>query len=344
MGATLVAKRVTGTFMNEPYDRTDWLHRNHLNEAVVVDAYSFVPGGGSLTVGTYSQPFSSGGSDQFAGHKDDPETAQKYFGARYYNSGSARWTSPDTVLNRPKDPQSLNKYAYVRNDPVNLVDPDGRDPYNISVTVWAPKWNDPPPDPSLMGISGMFGDSSDQTRIVFDTFETGANGEAGGDVGPSQVLATLLADTAGLQSGLRDRAGVDSKKGKCYDFLVKVIAQLSGGRAPALAANFTVEKLVSNIMAAAKTPTTVASLGANARTVGNEIRIAADPNERMGNDYFSTLLHEGFHLLMSGRGRSQVSEEQLRNATSAADGTAFQGGSLSEFNKQMFGQNCGPGM
>jgi len=55
-----------------------------------------------------------------------------YFGARYYdalsisNGSSMRWISTDPVTSRVFDPQSLNKYSYVRNDPVNLVDPDGR--------------------------------------------------------------------------------------------------------------------------------------------------------------------------------------------------------------------------
>ena len=68
-----------------------------------------------------------------------------------------------------------------------------------------------------------------------------------------------------------------------------------------------------------------------------------DPVEPMGNDYFSTLLHEGFHMLMSSSGRTQITDDRLRYATSEADGTRYQGGSTSEFNKQMFGQNCGPG-
>jgi RHS repeat-associated protein len=55
-----------------------------------------------------------------------------YFGARYHDGSSPsstspmRWISTDPVTADIYDPQSLNKYTYVRNDPVNLVDPDGR--------------------------------------------------------------------------------------------------------------------------------------------------------------------------------------------------------------------------
>ncbi len=55
-----------------------------------------------------------------------------YFGARHYEGGNIstgsamRWISADPVTSNIYDPQSLNKYTYVRNDPVNLIDPDGR--------------------------------------------------------------------------------------------------------------------------------------------------------------------------------------------------------------------------
>jgi RHS repeat-associated protein len=54
------------------------------------------------------------------------------FGARNYDAlgigagSSMRWISADPVTSNIYDPQSLNKYTYVRNDPVNMIDPDGR--------------------------------------------------------------------------------------------------------------------------------------------------------------------------------------------------------------------------
>ena len=45
-----------------------------------------------------------------------------YFGARYYDSSPThRWISADRLTARIYDPLSLNKYSYVRNDPVNLI-------------------------------------------------------------------------------------------------------------------------------------------------------------------------------------------------------------------------------
>jgi hypothetical protein len=50
-----------------------------------------------------------------------------------------RWISVDPVLSRIYDPQSLNRYSYVRNDPVNRFDPDGRqdEPFIVKVSVEA---------------------------------------------------------------------------------------------------------------------------------------------------------------------------------------------------------------
>ena len=46
-----------------------------------------------------------------------------------YDGGWGRWTSPDPygASMNISDPQSFNRYSYVSNDPVNFVDPTGRD-------------------------------------------------------------------------------------------------------------------------------------------------------------------------------------------------------------------------
>jgi RHS repeat-associated protein len=96
------------------------------------------PGGGDWTtnwmtveVNSYSpygyEQFNIGAmvSYEYTGKPLD-STGLQYYGARYYQSGYARWISADPISSRIYDPPSLNKYAYVRNDPVNWIDPDGR--------------------------------------------------------------------------------------------------------------------------------------------------------------------------------------------------------------------------
>jgi hypothetical protein len=48
-----------------------------------------------------------------------------YYGARYYNPKTMRWTQPDTTIPEVYNPQSLNRYAYCVNNPMLLVDPKG---------------------------------------------------------------------------------------------------------------------------------------------------------------------------------------------------------------------------
>jgi RHS repeat-associated protein len=78
---------------------------------------------------------------KFAGYERDPETGLDYAFARYYSSSLARFLSPDPLGGSVTDPQSLNRYAYVLNNPAGLVDPLGlsgqceRDGFNVDCSV-----------------------------------------------------------------------------------------------------------------------------------------------------------------------------------------------------------------
>jgi len=47
------------------------------------------------------------------------------YGARFYDPALGRFLNPDAITPDPGDPQSLNRYSYVRNNPVNRIDPTG---------------------------------------------------------------------------------------------------------------------------------------------------------------------------------------------------------------------------
>jgi RHS repeat-associated protein len=68
----------------------------------------------------------------FTGKERDAESGNDYFGARYYASSMGRWMSPDwskTPSGVPyailSNPQTLNLYSYVLNNPLTHFDPDG---------------------------------------------------------------------------------------------------------------------------------------------------------------------------------------------------------------------------
>jgi RHS repeat-associated protein len=72
--------------------------------------------------------------NHFTGKERDAESGNDYFGARYYNSATGRWLSPDwsaSVEPVPYaslgNPQTLNLYGYALNNPLGNVDVDGHD-------------------------------------------------------------------------------------------------------------------------------------------------------------------------------------------------------------------------
>jgi RHS repeat-associated protein len=72
------------------------------------------------------------GEYRIPGKERDSESGNDYFGARYYASSMGRFMSPDWSARaepvpyaKMDDPQSLNLYAYVMNNPFSRVDADG---------------------------------------------------------------------------------------------------------------------------------------------------------------------------------------------------------------------------
>ncbi|MFA6957339.1 MAG: RHS repeat-associated core domain-containing protein [Thermoanaerobaculia bacterium] len=71
---------------------------------------------------------------KFTGHerdnRDGVASQLDYMHARYYNPNLGRFLSVDPVLDQKsaaKNPQRWNRYSYVSNNPVNKIDPDGRE-------------------------------------------------------------------------------------------------------------------------------------------------------------------------------------------------------------------------
>jgi len=105
--------------------------RAQANAAGVLEAtYQSLPfGDGYIASGTVSDPT----ENHFTGKERDAESGNDYFGARYYNSATGRFLSPDWSAKsddpvpyaKLEYPQSLNLYAYVVNDPMSKVDLDG---------------------------------------------------------------------------------------------------------------------------------------------------------------------------------------------------------------------------
>ena len=109
-------------------DAITYFHSDHLGSSNVTTdkdgkqtgLTEFSPYGSiSKQTGTYDPKY------KFTGKELDSSTGLYYYGARYYDPQLGRFASADTIVQAPYDPQSLNRYSYCRNNPVNLVDPTG---------------------------------------------------------------------------------------------------------------------------------------------------------------------------------------------------------------------------
>jgi RHS repeat-associated protein len=110
---------------------------DHLGSASVITSSTgtiqkesdYYPYGGELPVSG-----SDSNNYKFTGKERDSESGLDNFGARYDASAIARFTSPDAKLMSSRHlafPQKWNKYAYVQNNPLLRVDPDGLDDYVV---------------------------------------------------------------------------------------------------------------------------------------------------------------------------------------------------------------------
>ncbi len=109
---------------------TYFAHKDHLGstrvlskvDKTVYQPYDYMPFGEEYSGGT-------GTTHKFTGKERDAESGLDYFGARFHASNFGRFVSPDpnNAGAREEDPQSWNGYAYVGNNPLNAIDPDGLD-------------------------------------------------------------------------------------------------------------------------------------------------------------------------------------------------------------------------
>jgi RHS repeat-associated protein len=96
----------------------------------VVETHDYLPFGEELCGNAPCSGPAAGQPKRFTGKERDVETGLDYFGARYYRANLGRFTTVDPQLDAKKalfDPQRWNRYAYVSNNPLRYVDPDGRE-------------------------------------------------------------------------------------------------------------------------------------------------------------------------------------------------------------------------
>ena len=147
-------------------------------------------------------------SCKFTGKERDSESGLDYFGARYYSSSMGRWMSPDWA-DKPEavpysdlwNPQSLNLYGYVNNNPLSQADPDGH-----CCLDKAKQWVAEHPRTS-QAVGGL-------TKVAVGAGLVGtiAGGDIpGGVVGAGLVVSGTISAVSSVVSGVTDLAGAATK-------------------------------------------------------------------------------------------------------------------------------------
>jgi RHS repeat-associated protein len=78
----------------------------------------YLPFGETLVdehINSFSSPF------KFNGKEHDEETGNYYYGARYYDPKLIIFISVDPLVEK-----TMSSYGYCYNNPVNLIDPNGK--------------------------------------------------------------------------------------------------------------------------------------------------------------------------------------------------------------------------
>jgi len=102
-------------------------HGDHLGSTTVMTNVA-----GAVLSRVVYKPYGSSLEEQgdtpefgFTGQRFEAALGVYDYGARFYDPELARFLSADALVPEPGDPQSHNRYAYVRNNPITRVDPSG---------------------------------------------------------------------------------------------------------------------------------------------------------------------------------------------------------------------------
>jgi RHS repeat-associated protein len=125
-----IATRVTGD-PNSANNGLFYILSDHLGSTSLLTTSngSVVPGSDTwyLPFGGYrgATPTQTITDRDYTGQRENLEIGLLYYNARYYAPNTNRWISPDSIVPDPTNPQSYNRYSYVRNRSLNMTDPTG---------------------------------------------------------------------------------------------------------------------------------------------------------------------------------------------------------------------------
>jgi len=131
LGNIVITSRSDGT------DDENYLHKDHLGSTIsvtdgagsIVQQFTYDPWGKQTKIYqtssfldlTYSQPTNRG----YTGHEHIRDLDIIHMNGRIYDANIGRFMQADPIIQSPSDFQNYNRYSYVRNNPLSLIDPSG---------------------------------------------------------------------------------------------------------------------------------------------------------------------------------------------------------------------------
>jgi RHS repeat-associated protein len=126
-GARMVAREQGGAMR--------YYHADRLSTRLITDgAGNVVSTQDHMPFGEDAGATGESSKHRFTSYERDSETGTDYAVNRQHQNANGRFMQPDPISGNIGNPQSLNRYSYVQNDPVNLVDPEGLFP-NIAGAI-----------------------------------------------------------------------------------------------------------------------------------------------------------------------------------------------------------------
>jgi RHS repeat-associated protein len=321
---------------------TTYHHADHLSTRVSTDS----SGNTVRTFGHY--PFGetwyetgTASKWKFTTYERDSESLNDYAIARIYVNRIARFSTPDQLGGNIENPQSLNRYAYVLNDPQNLSDPLGLCGGGPSDTG-APCSNFSYFDSNGCIVNVTYYKEMGDDGIVYDMpMESepdcslaGGDGGGGSNGGPG--------GGAGIQNS-RDKARLLLSNPDCADFLKGLIAQINGIAKDKVSldhflAGFDSLKIIP-------TPPGDPGVGypttAHVDHTGQSLEVHVDAPSSPGLP--QVLLHEDFHTLRFGQYDPGLAQNIWKStAANGPDPGTLSGKDASRYNTQAFDKYCNP--
>jgi len=105
---------------------TVYYHQDGLSARVMTDSSgNVITQQGHYPYGELWYPSSAGTKWAFTTYERDAESTNDYAMARYYRNALGRFNSPDPLSGSIGDPQSLNRYSYSEDEPIDFTDTSG---------------------------------------------------------------------------------------------------------------------------------------------------------------------------------------------------------------------------